>query len=463
MKYYIYDSEGKLVEATLEDSMNVDVKLYNEEGEEIDRAQKKVDDDVVPDEDALDKFGDTLGKMSETVSEMSGEIVSLKKKLKENDIKAQQALPIPDDADIKVVDDGDVMKFIGGQYDINRQGLRLMDDKVHTYHPKPEALKEMTKYFCLVATAYKGFGSPESLKAIEYLRKIYGKTVVGDTGNTFPIPDIVDEEILHFARESSLILQYARMWDMVSEKQSFPQESSAVSVGWGNTTSESEPGVSEVELDAEELSAYSAVRNTTLADSRSDIVSWLGEALSEAAGLELDNKGFNGVGTDSPFICSGILSAACGYSVSLASGSTAFSQLSATKLSEMISKLDGLKKSGAMFWLHGSNLHFVRDLKDDNNRPIFIETVGAPMSGTIWGYPYRESIKCPSTSAVSTAYVAFGNMKYFMVGRRLNVSALDVDPYGLWTTNRTRFKLYQRWALIMGLPNGFVRLLTAAS
>ena len=247
---------------------------------------------------------------------------------------------------------------------------------------------------------------------------------------------------------------------MTSEKQSIPVETAGVTVGWGNTTSESEPTVSECELNATELSAYAAVKNATLADSRSDIVSWITEAMAEAAGLEIDNEAFNGDGSD---VCSGILSAKAGYSVVLASGSTSFSAISASALSQMIAKLDGLKKQGARFFMHGEILHYIRNLTDDNGRPIFIETVGAPMSGTIWGYPYSEVVKMPSTSAANTAFVAFCDLRYFAVGRRLDATALAVDPYGLFTTNRTRFKLYQRWGMEMALPNGFVRMLTAAS
>jgi HK97 family phage major capsid protein len=130
----------------------------------------------------------------------------------------------------------------------------------------------------------------------------------------------------------------------------------------------------------------------------------------------------------------------------------------------MIGALDGVRKTGARFFLHGSVLHFVRDLKDTNGRPIFMDGhIGAGVPGTIFGYPYTEVIKMPSSSASNTAFIAFGNGQYFFVGRRLDTSTLDVDPYGLWTTNRTRYKIYQRWALIMGLPAAFVRLLTNSS
>lgn len=113
--------------------------------------------------------------------------------------------------------------------------------------------------------------------------------------------------------------------------------------------------------------------------------------------------------------------------------------------------------------MNGAVLHFIRDLKDNNGRPIFYDgSIGAGTPPTIFGYPYVEVVKAPSTSGANTAFMSFGNLRYFLVGRRLDSAALDVDPYGLWTTNRTRFKLYQRWGMSMGISKGFVRMLTAA-
>lgn len=468
MKYFV-KIDGKLVEATLEHLMDPSVKLFDAEGKEMERPQAKapVTPPPAPDTDPMDKLVEAVGALTQKVGGIGDlskrlEVFDARMKTVEETAKKGFVLPnegtTPSDSGVQMGIDNDIHKFLETRFNFKRQGVELRR-KMPSWNPSEETMRELFKYWGLVALVAR---KHPDLQALQYFQKIYGetKTALGDTGNVFPVPDVVDAEILTFARERSVMLQYARMWDMTSEKMSFPAESAGVTMSWGNTTPESDPTITEVELSATELSAYAAVRNTTLADSLSDIVSWLTECMGEASGLELDNKGFNGVGTDSPFICSGILSAACGYSVTMGAGSTAFSQLTASVLSEMIGKLNGQRKIGARFWMHGQTIHFVRDLKDANGRPIFIETVGAPMSGTIWGYPYTEVTNMPSTSASNTAFLAFGNLKYFALGRRLQVSALDVDPYGLWTTNRTRFKLYQRWALKMGLSGGFVRLLT---
>jgi HK97 family phage major capsid protein len=349
------------------------------------------------------------------------------------------------------------LKEIMGHYELAFQGKELMSKTVHPNHTIDDATRiELAKFYALFLrhTLFQDW------RAKDQFWKIYGsqmKTAIGDVGNAFPLPDIVDSEILAFAREASVVLQYARIWSMSSDKQSFPAENAAAAVAWGNNTSQSDPGITEVQLDANELSAYTVVKNATLMDARSDIVSWLTSALAEAAGQELDNQAFNGTG--SPFF--GILDAT-GASYSVTLGGSSFSDLTFTDLSSMIAKLDGLRKQGARFWMHGQGLHLIRTLKDDQNRPIFYDTIGSPTAGTILGFPYSEVIKMPSTTGASTAFMVFGNLRYFGIGRRLEVSTLSADPYGLWTTNRMRYKLYQRWGMKISLANGFVRMLTSS-
>jgi len=456
MKFFTKTEDGRLVEATAEQYCSTDVTLYNGEGEKSDRKSTT--------KDPVQELQGVVTELMGSVTDMKKAHDSAQEKLAAYEEAARRGFPIG----IPVSESQENSKYFWG-YELARQGKRLMDKSHFTGHVIEDNAKreEMAKFFILWFKS--NHGDPvDRIKAYSHLRDMFPpsdfqKTAVGDSGNVFPVPDIVEEEIFAFAREQSVALQNARIWEMTSEKQSFPQETGSASVSWGNTTGNSDPTISEVELTAEELSAYTVVKNMTLADSRSDIVSWLTSNMAEAAGQELDNVMFNGDGTSDYASCSGILSAACGYSTVMSSGSTAFSSLDATVLSEMISKLDGLKKQGARFWTNGVNLHHVRSLKDAQDRPIFMETVGAPVSGTIWGYPYSEVIKMPSTSAANTAFIAFGNARYFAIGRRLGSTALQVDPYGLWTTNRTRYKIYQRYALSISMANGWVRCLTASS
>jgi len=456
MDFYIRDKDGNLVKATKEQIAARHYDLLDADGNVlVPKAEDIKPDKGTTDKDPVEELTGLIKDLVTNVSAMKTRQEEMEDALKAYQDAAKRGFVAPNGEPIREEHDTDY------GYDLKRQGKRLMDKFVHPSHViDPETNKQLAKYYSLVVRA----GVFHDAKAQDEFRKEFGdyisKTAVGDPGNVFPVPDIVDSEVLTFARETSVLLQYGRVWDMTSEKQSFPAETGSATASWGNTTQESEPTISEVELSAEELSCYSTVKNATLADSRTDIVSWLTEALAEAAALALDDEAFNGNGSN---VCSGLLTAAVSYSVVMSSGNTAFSSVTFTDLSNLIAKLSGKKKIGARFFMSGNVFHYVRTLKDSNNRPIFVDTVGGPMSGQILGYPYTEVTVMPTSSAANTAFIVFGNLRYFAAGRRLGTTTLQVDPYGLFTTNRTRFKLYQRWGLQVGLADGFARLLTAAS
>jgi len=342
---------------------------------------------------------------------------------------------------------------------ISRLGLRLMDKQLrgHKYRIEDHAVREqIAKYMVLFVEA----AVKEDYRARQLFDQEYGhlrreKTAIGDPGNLWPMPDVVEDEVVRFAREESLILQQGTVVEMGPGKLSLPVESAGVSVTWSSTAAASDPTITEVELDPQEVGAYSTVRNKTLYDANYDIVSWLTELFAEAMGLELDNQAWNGTGNP----CSGLLTAWCGHSVVMGAGSTSFANTTADLLSEMIQKLDGRRKQNASFHMHGLAMHYVRTLKDSNGRPIFYEPAGNKPP-TIYGFPYYENTKCPGTDAANTAFLTFGNLRYFWVGRRVGSMALHVDPYGLFVENKTRFKLWNMWDLEAALTTAFVRMLT---
>jgi len=416
-----------------------------------------VDDDPVKElsgvvRELANKFEGGNNAVKERADELEAQLAAYKE-------FARRGFPIPDaDADATPEEQDEI--YAG--YNMAMQGKALQDKFLH---PNKEPMTEeariaLSRYMCAFIKANLATPNP---KDVQKFYDLYGpgkvKTALGDTGNTMQLPDIIEAEILAFMREKSHALQYARVVPMTSEKKSWNAESATSSVTWGNTTSQSDATVTEVELSAQELSAYMVVRDTTLADTVSDVVSWITSEMVEAAGLELDSQMFEGTGDP----VSGLLTAACGYSVTMGTGSIAFSHVTADYLSEMIGKLDGLRKDGAAFYMRGNVFHFVRTLKDDNGSLIFQPNVSGAQGGNIWGYPFRENTQMPTDTSANQPFITFGNLRYFLVGNRLGSTSLQVDPWGLWATNRTRFKIYQRWALVIGLAQGFVRLITAAA
>lgn len=460
MDFYVKNESDELIKATIEQVMSPDEILFDVDGKAL---NPKKTEAISP----IDNLTNVVTDLAKNMGNFKGSLDGVKEKAEqmEEQIAAYKetskaGFPIGAKAEEVKVND----KLVNG-YVKATQGKALLDRFKSAKNIAPEVKDEMADYFTLFVKA-SFLGDIKSLIKMQEKYPVLDKTAIGDSGNAFTVPNIIESEILHFARERSNVLQYASTPTMVSDKQTYNAESGGVNVYWGTTTQASDPTAADVELDAEILSAYATVMDTTLADSSSDIVSWISGLMAEAIGQELDNVCFNGDGTSTYASVSGILSAACGYSVAMGSGSTTFAQMDGVVLSEMISKLDGLKKEGAMFWMNGSVLHYLRTLQDTTGRPIFMDGhYGDNVPPTVLGYPYREVIKMPSTTAANTAFVNFGNLKYYYAGKRLGTMQLKVNNQAEtpFLTNRTWFKIINRWGQKIGLENGFVRLLTAAS
>jgi len=282
-----------------------------------------------------------------------------------------------------------------------------------------------------------------------------------DSEGGYFVPDGFEARIIREAYQASVFAMRAQTIPMSERLIEIPKMGTAVSVVWTAeevAATESEPTLGIVQLTAQRLDAYSQISNELLADSRVDVIDWLTKEFSEAIALELDNQCFNGTGSP----CSGILTATAGYSVVMAAGETNFSAVTADDLSEMISKITTASAAGASFWLHRSVLHYLRTLKDSNNDYIWARPADS-QPGTIWGYPYALSDKMVATSAsaASTAFMAFGNPKNFLLGRRMGIS-VDISEHVYFLNFQSAFRVVSRWAPKMGLNTGFCRLVTGA-
>lgn len=467
--FYVKNENGELVEATLEDFQN-GVQLYDKDGNKLVQKQRTSDEK----NDGVKQLSEAIQAMAEqieginTLKEKQEAMAHEIEKYREH---ASKAFPFAgvegeQEKDFSWDDHDAAVKALG--FDPNVQGfsknfqadIYRSSFRGREKFTSEETRKEMARYFSFWI---KGFVMDDPFVKrtarnvySKQIERFKGTTDLGDTGNTFPVPDIVESEIINFARESSVVLQDARIWPMASEIISIPVEREGISANWGNTTQEGTPQVDEVEMTAKELSVFASARNMTVADSRSDIVAWIAELMAEACGLEIDDESFNGDGTD---VCSGLFSTASN-SVTLASPN--FAGLTYPKIAEMKKKLYGRRKEGAKFYAHDEFIYNIEILTDDQNRPLIIDNPiqGQPMK--LQGYPLRPCVKCNSTDGASANCMIFGSMRYMGVGRRLNSMALMVDPYGLWTTNRTRWKIYQRWALRPLLAAAFVKMITAA-
>lgn len=336
--------------------------------------------------------------------------------------------------------------------------LNEMGASVRKGFESDEGLFRYNKWIVDVVRALKG--DSESRLAI---KELHAKTGLGEASGSiggYLVPDEFSSAIVKLAREASFLLANATVLNMGSDQLYVPTEASLATAYWPaaekTAPTKSDPSFGQVSLTARKLGILTnPVGNELLADSAIDISALLTEQFAYAQALELDNQALNGTG----FPCSGVLTAAAGYSVVMTLAN--FSSISADNLSEMISKLSGADVANAKFVFHNLITHYLRILKDSQNAYIYANP-GQGVPGTVWELPAIKSAKAPSTTGTSTAFVSLGNWKNFYVGKRNGSFVLDLDPYSNFGSDETVFRMMSRWALAIGRSTAFVRLVSGS-
>lgn len=323
----------------------------------------------------------------------------------------------------------------------------------------------------MIAVNNAGARNPSN-EAKQYIEKITENDFVAKaamaegttTTGGFLVPTEYQWDVIMLSRDKTWALQECAVVQMGTNDLRLPTETALATVNWNteaNAATESEPTVGQVQLTAKKLDAFAKVSNELLMDSYVDVAGMLANQFSYGVSLELDNQVLNGDGTK---LGSGVLTAAAGFSVVFANGlgSTNFSAISGDNLSLAAESPDEMYIPGGKFVFNKLIMHYIRTLKDSQNRYIYAQP-GNGVPGTIWEYPYIMSSKGPKVTAVSTAYVAFGNWKYYYIGRRVGAMMIEVDPYGFFTSSQTQYRMVTRWGGKIAQANAFCRILTAAS
>lgn len=264
-------------------------------------------------------------------------------------------------------------------------------------------------------------------------------------------------EVLYIP-ERGVIEPRCRVVQMGAKTKNIPRMDTSVETFWVDeegTITPSQPVLGQEVLTAKKQAGLVTVSNELLEDSSPNVQEFLSQIFQEAMLLEFDAQVMSGTGAP----CSGLLTAKAGFSVVLGSGSTSFSAIGFEPISEAISKVSPLVLAAACFVMHPDVLHYVRILKDDQNRPIW--TPAGPGPGQLYGYDIVESTKAPGAgdSGTDTAFIVFGNFRGFIKGDRRQLT-VAVDPYGLFEKDQTRIRWTRRLALHVAQPKMFCRIMT---
>lgn len=349
-------------------------------------------------------------------------------------------------------------------YNLKEQGERIRAKIKGREHLFPtlsdeKKLRELCKFFISAtkALASKDYHNPD----LKGNTNIEGNAADGG----YLVPEEFQWELIKLARERSYLMSKVRNIQMSSNILKLPKEGDLVDVylvDEATTITESKPTFNQVKLEAVKLAGLTKpISNELLSDTAVDISSILIEQFMYAFARKIEDFIINGDGQQTPkFI--GIMPNVSSHVVTMASGKTNFTDVTADHLSAMIDELTDDDAENADFIFHRKLTTTFRTLKTTTGAYIWAQPTGKTPP-TIWDYPIIKSSKMPITSAVSTKFLLFGNLLNYYLGIRKASMALDIDPYNGFANDTVRFRSTIRVAGNIAREDAFSVLKTAAS
>lgn len=302
---------------------------------------------------------------------------------------------------------------------------------------------------------------------------------VGAAGG-FIVPEEFAAEVNRVVEDFGLVPKLARKFPMKTDTMNVPRLSASVSISFpGEATAgtPSQPTFESVVLSAKTMVGLTPMSNELLADADVSVVDLLVELFSEAIAGMMDQQGLTGTG--SPF--NGILTDTGVAVVQPGAGNSTFALCSTPdNLRDLISNVKPWSMQGAAYIMHRTVWAIVQKQKTSGSGEYFFSAANPQLSGnadtsfplamagTLWGYPVYLSDKMPSSTAISTKYVIFGNLKNLYVGMRQEMGVAvsqegTVNGVSMFETNMSAVRVIARVAIAVGLPTAFAVLKTSAS
>jgi HK97 family phage major capsid protein len=126
--------------------------------------------------------------------------------------------------------------------------------------------------------------------------------------------------------------------------------------------------------------------------------------------------------------------------------------------SNCMAQLSMNKLAGAKWYTHRTFFHYLRIMKDEAGNGLYDPQMGPGPLGSLWGYPVMlpESFATDSTSTAPV--VVFGNLQNYIIAERKGAVALDIDPYGRFLNDQTRFRVTVRYHGMPAFASAFCQI-----
>jgi len=294
-----------------------------------------------------------------------------------------------------------------------------------------------------------------------------GTVLRGDTTTgSYLIPREYAAEVMRVAATNSKMMGQVRSIPMGVRKLTIPTAATMASFAWptneATAKTEVNPTFGYKDLDVKTAAGWITITEELNEDSLVPLGDYFRDIFGEAWALEFDKQCLNS--NAAPF--TGVLHDGSVNVVTMGNGNTTFQDVTADDCLNMISALTTEnKRMGAKFIMNPTILDQVRKLKDAQGNYIYQRPYeGAP--GSLWGYPIIECSSMPTltASAISTAFIAFGNPRYILHGDRIGMEFKIFDQTSQAVDyDQIFFRCRLRQAFVVGIPAAFSRLRTSAT
>ncbi|MCP4599271.1 MAG: phage major capsid protein [Proteobacteria bacterium] len=285
-----------------------------------------------------------------------------------------------------------------------------------------------------------------------------------DAAGGYLVPDEFLPTLVRIIYKYGAFRQGATVVPMSTDTLRMPTLASAMAVEWltnqNDAITEVAPTIGEVVLSVAEMACLVPIANQLISDSALDVASMVATIMGEQVAKEEDRVAFVGddSGTD-PW--DGIMVASGTSAVTMAAGSTHFTDLTWDNLADMTVAAED--DDGAVFCMHRTVLNYARKIKDGESNYIWTPPAG-DVPATIWGYPYILSNVMPALTddAADTGLMWFGNLRHAYLGNRQQMS-IAASTHAGFAKNQTMVRMIERIAFALGNADAFAVLKTAAS
>jgi len=204
---------------------------------------------------------------------------------------------------------------------------------------------------------------------------------------------------------------------------------------------ESNPTFGDLSLTARLYATLSKWSNTLTEDCAIEFGAFMAELIAYAHAKAVDTNGYLGDGTSTYARVIGILNATgivshiLGNATSVAATNTTkttFGSVAYADLVSMQALLPTAARAGAKWYMHRYVSGILRSLVDSNGKPIFAQDyVNGQRVTSLLGDPIVESDVLPSTTAVTTKFMLYGNMQKAMgYGERRSLTIASSQEAG---------------------------------